>query len=694
MNTKQTSRFFRGLCLAALVICLLCLAGCSAQNTASSVADAFIEAMQSQDFAAAYACLWQRAGCVGEDTFVSNAQSICDALGVTAITFSRHEVSVEGGKARLSYTIVYHHGEDFAVENEITLFLLKEEGRYYLQYSEDMLLAGFSAGSRIVRSTLAGKRGEIFTADKTAVAVNDYSDTVAIRVSESLDVNSTINAIAQRTGMTDEEMVKVREKYNSALEHNYGTVAAYVFAKGKLSDALRAELAAIEGVYIDSDSLTPQRYYPYGAVYAHIVGYASTPNEEQAASLAEQGFADATLVGKVGVEAQYDSYLQPKNGYAYRLYDADGAFVRTVYASPAQDGADLFLTIDHDMQQKAYYKLASELSSDQTGVDLVLDPKTGFVEAMVSLPSYDPNLFSFPVSDAEYQKLISPESKQPLYNRVTSGLYPPGSIIKPFTATPALENGVVTRYTVFPYAVSGNKWKPDGVWYWDPVTRNEAPDGPLDLDMAIRFSDNIYFSWITLKMGEDRFMPYMEKIGIGKAVPFDLPTATSNLLNDSTELTRKMLSDLSFGHGEMLVTPIQAASMYTVFQNGGDMLTPRLVLKICRYDAQDAEEVLYEAAREVYIAGAMQADTVSILTNSLKHVVTSGTAQSLQTPGLTLAAKTGTALKGDDKTKKIAWIAAWYQDMSDDRLVLVMIEGPRSQSDRRHAVAKALLQKD
>ena len=104
--------------------------------------------------------------------------------------------------------------------------------------------------------------------------------------------------------------------------------------------------------------------------------------------------------------------------------------------------------------------------------------------------------------------------------------------------------------------------------------------------------------------------------------------------------------------------------------------------------------MLYEAAREVYIAGAMQADTVSILTNSLKHVVTSGTAQSLQTPGLTLAAKTGTALKGDDKTKKIAWIAAWYQDMPDDRLVLVMIEGPRSQSDRRHAVAKALLQKD
>ena len=77
--------------------------------------------------------------------------------------------------------------------------------------------------------------------------------------------------------MTDEEMVKVREKYNSALEYNYAEVAAYVFPIGKLTDTLRAQLIAIEGVFIDSDSLTPQRYYPYGEVYAHIVGYASTP---------------------------------------------------------------------------------------------------------------------------------------------------------------------------------------------------------------------------------------------------------------------------------------------------------------------------------------------------------------------------------------------------------------------------------
>lgn len=695
MEKHYTSYRQAGIYLACILFLaiLLLLPGCAAMNTASTVADTFMEHMQNQDFSAAYSCLWKRAGCVKEETFVSCAQNICDSLGVTSISFPSHELSVEGNQVKFTYTIAYAHGEDFTIENSITLYMLQEEGIYAIQYSDDMLIEGYTSGCRIVRSTLKGKRGEIFTADKTAVAVNSYSDTVAISVSEELDVNSTINAIAALTGMIDEEMVKVREKYNSALEHNYAEVAAYVFPIGSLSDELRAQLTAIDGVFIDSDSMTPQRYYPYGEAYAHIVGYASTPNEEQQEALAEHGFANAELIGKVGVEAEYDSFLQPQNGYTYRLYTADGSFLRTLFEQPAVNGADIFLTIEHTMQQKAYYLMASELSN-QAGASIVMDPTSGFVQAMVSYPSYDPNLFSFPVSDTEYAALTDAESKQPLYNRATSGLYPPGSTIKPFTATPALENGIVTRYSVFPYQISGNKWTPDGVWYWDPVTRNETPDADLDLDTAIRFSDNIYFSWITLKMGEELFMSYMERIGIGKAVPFDLPTSTSNLLNDSTELNRKMLSDLSFGHGEMLVTPIQLASMYTALQNGGDMLTPKLVGKICRYDAQNAEEVLYQAEREVYIQGAMKQETIDTLIYSLKRVVTSGSAQSLQTKGLTLAAKTGTALKGNDKTQRIAWLTAWYQDMEEHRLTVVVTERSENQTDRRHAITKALLQKD
>ena len=187
------------------------------------------------------------------------------------------------------------------------------------------------------------------------------------------------------------------------------------------------------------------------------------------------------------------------------------------------------------------------------------------------------------------------------------------------------------------------------------------------------------------------FMDYMKKIGIGETVPFDIGVAKSNLINEGTDFNRKMLSDMSFGHGELLLTPIQIASMYSVFRNSGNMIVPRLVEKISKYDSEGNEDVLYQATKEYWKTNVMQTDTIDLLTYSLKRVVTNGTAKALKTDGLTLAAKTGTALKGDNKKQKIAWVCTWYQDMEEERLVVVMVDGPRSSNDHRHDIAKVLL---
>ena len=162
MEKHYTSYRQAGIYLACILFLaiLLLLPGCAAMNTASTVADTFMEHMQNQDFSAAYSCLWKRAGCVKEETFVSCAQNICDSLGVTSISFPSHELSVEGNQVKFSYTIAYAHGEDFTIENSITLYMLQEEGVYAIQYSDDMLIEGYTSGCRIVRSTLKGKRGE------------------------------------------------------------------------------------------------------------------------------------------------------------------------------------------------------------------------------------------------------------------------------------------------------------------------------------------------------------------------------------------------------------------------------------------------------------------------------------------------------------------------------------------------------
>ncbi|MBQ9942095.1 MAG: hypothetical protein IJP03_03705, partial [Christensenellaceae bacterium] len=399
----------------------------------------------------------------------------------------------------------------------------------------------------------------------------------------------------------------------------------------------------------------------------------------------------ATIVGKDGLERSYDLTLQGKDGCRLQLSTADGQYKATVAQVDPVDGQDLILSISADMQQRAYYLMASEVESSQTGVSIVMDGQTGFVEAMVSWPGYDPNAFTGGISATEYEELTREDGQLPLFSRATMGLYPPGSLFKPFTIVPALEEGVISKNTVFPYEVHGNQWQPDDdAWVWPPITRNEKPDGPLDLDTALRFSDNIYFGWVAMRLGEEKFMDYMEKIGIGERMPFDISTAKSNLINDGTEINRKLLTDMSFGQGEVLVTPIQIASYYTAFQNEGDVMQPQMVKEI-RANVDGDYTAVETREPTVYKEDIMEPYTLTTVVRSLKNVVLSGTAQSLEMDERTLAAKTGTALKGAEKDQKIAWIVGWWEDHEDCRLALVMIDGPRGVTDHRHRIARALL---
>ncbi len=682
------------LVLAILLLLCLMLPSCAPGQTAEDLSAAFVSCLSSMNFQQAHSYLWDKGDSqIALEEYVNNYQYVVSALGVHSIEISDRKITVEGDAIYLTYHIAYL-ADKLTFGCDVRTRIIKEDGRYFIQYSPEMLLPGYAPGNKLSVLTTEGKRGEIFTSDNTCIAQNSYSDSVVIAVTEGQDINAIISALAGLVDMDEDARGKLREKYNSAIEHGYGTVVAHVAPKDSLSGSLEASILAIDpSISIDRSSVTAQRYYPYTSLYAHVVGYASTPNEEQKKELEEKGYPNARLVGKSGIERQYDAYLQPKDGLRVNMYTEDGQFLSTIYEKAAENGADIFLTLSHDLQQRAYYALSSNLTEEQTGTAIVMDPTSGFVQAMVSLPSFDANLFSFPLSDEEYNKLNSEEAGAPLFPKATLGLYPPGSLLKPFTITPSLENGIVNPNSVFPYPVTGNAWKPDGVWYWDKVTRNETPDGPLNLETAFRFSDNIYFSWATLNLGQEKFLEYMNRIGLKEAVPFDLPTAKANLINEGTEINRKLVSDMSFGHGEILLTPIQAAAMYTVFQNGGDMLAPKLVGSIRKYSDGLHYETLYTAEREVYLEGVMTQETVNTLIPCLRAVVQSGTAQSIQIKDLPLAAKTGTAVRGGtEKNERVSWLAAWWQGAEQgNRLVVTMFDRPSNTSDHKHAVTKELL---
>lgn len=203
-------------------------------------------------------------------------------------------------------------------------------------------------------------------------------------------------------------------------------------------------------------------------------------------------------------------------------------------------------------------------------------------------------------------------------------------------------------------------------------------------------SDNIYFAWLGLTMGYDKLADYFSSLGIGEKLPYDLPTSKSNLINEDAEHNGTMTADMSFGHDQILVTPLQVASMYTAFLNDGDILTPYVIDKLGsgQTDNYTTEQ---KGERSVFKQGAVNKSYLSALNAMFEDVVKKGTAAYLNGTGQRVLAKTGTAIKGNDKDKRISWIVAWTPDSEDASIVLVVIETPKDKGNVKLSIAKALL---
>lgn len=250
------------------------------------------------------------------EDFEENYLSVLNSLGAEKITVKDRKVSLENETQFLSYTVCYETKKAGTIENACQVRIISDGDGLHLEYSPSLILADYEEGDRVSIITLPGRRGEIFTSDGTVIASNDYAETVYIQVDSELNIAGTISSLTDQLELSDEEAQSIKKKYDSALENNYAHVIVKAFVKGRLTSAQKEALEGIEGVGIDTDSMTLQRYYPYGEIFCHITGYTGAPSEEEAAALAEKGFPNATLVGKDGLEKTYDEVLQGRDGIA------------------------------------------------------------------------------------------------------------------------------------------------------------------------------------------------------------------------------------------------------------------------------------------------------------------------------------------------------------------------------------------
>ena len=707
------------LCTAFLLPCLGCVS--APQRTGSAAIEFFLSLMAAGDYQGAYALLASscrndtdtpRTNRVTMQEFSDRYTNIFDALEITGVTYKNLAVTSGTILCKATFDGVYTSTLVGEMENSFSLLATREDGEWCIEWDPSLIFPEMEWGDTVRVATIAAERGEILS-DGSLLAATVGIISVYAAPSKIEDTSLFISRVSPLLNKTPEEIEK-------ALSKAYNDVAVLEqYYSDELSESVTEQLLSIEGVGIDYGNYGVQREYPYGSTLAHLIGYVGAVSaatqeelEEELAALNEgrteqDGLYNSdSKVGRLGLEKQFEQELRGKDGEMIYIRTAEGTNRRTLYRADATDGYDIELTVDISLQQRLEEVMELVLFGDSTaGAVVVMNPITGAIDAMTSYPSYDLNLFARGISSKDYSALMNDPAK-PLINRITQGLYPPGSTMKAFTGAAALELGILdTEYAFDEKLIEDDYWTPTeyGPWIWSPIKRTHVKypiSGPLNMRKALIHSDNVYFANAALLIGWDVFENYMENIGFTETIPFDIGVAQPQLVNEDTEMNYKLLADSGYGQGEILVTPLQLASMFSCLANGGNIAVPYIVEGIYREEGIQYD-VVSEHVDSLWKTGLVPQEVIDTITPMLKDVVDptiNGTGRQLKVRSCTVAAKTGTAEIGDNKSREISWFVGYRTDVpeEDARLVLVMLEIPADSkyTSLKFDIARAMLEMD
>ncbi len=430
--------------------------------------------------------------------------------------------------------------------------------------------------------------------------------------------------------------------------------------------------------------VNPSREYAAGLPLSHVLGYTGPvdPNDLQSSD-----YIPTDYVGKAGLEKQYENVLKGTRGSDETEVDAEGHPVKVLAAKPAQPGQNLVLSIDSELELHLAQSLQTQMDrgASKRGAAVALNPKTGEILASVSLPGYDNNLFSRGISQADFQKLVN-DSAGPLYNKVTAGAYPSGSIIKPLVASAALDEHVIDTSTTIV-----DKGKLDIVNQYNPSVTytfygwEHSGLGAMNVTRALAMSSDIFFYTVAggygnfVGLGIDKLANYYQRFGLGSRTGVDVPEETAGRV-PTPDWKFKFAKEpwytgdtynVSVGQGDILVSPLQMAVAIAAVANGGTVYKPHYVKQITDGQGKVVQEIQPDALRRNIATPA----TLAVVRDGMRQAVTSGTACCLiekQVP-VHVAAKTGTAETDPErKGKPEAWFEA-FAPYEDPQIVMVAL---------------------
>ena len=435
-------------------------------------------------------------------------------------------------------------------------------------------------------------------------------------------------------------------------------------------------------------SLRPLRRYPEGELVAHLIGHTGEITARQLESGRFTGYRPGESVGQTGMEAVLEPWLRGQAGGRNVVVDAHGREVAVENEVLPRSGHTAVLAIDLDLQRAAFEAFESEEPGGErkTGAIVALDPRNGDVLAMVSSPSFDPNLFVDGIGEADWRRLRDDELR-PLQNRAISGQYAPGSTFKPFVAAAALEEGTVgpgERIFCPGHFTLGSRtyrcWRRSG-------------HGEVGLEEALRSSCDVYFYQVGVRLGVDRIAYFARAFGLGRPTGIALREEKAGLVPTTTWKERRTgepwmrgeTVSVSIGQGAVLVTPLQLAVAYAALANGGVVVQPRLLLRIEDLDGRVVEEVPPRVRATVPVDARHLARIARALESAVSEP--GGTGVRARIEGVRVAGKTGTTqvvslrrvegLEGDDVPRHYrdhGWFAAFAPVEAPEIVVVALAE--------------------
>ncbi len=555
------------------------------------------------------------------------------------------------------------------------------EDNYKLVWDDSLIFPGLTAEDKVRVSTIQAERGAILDRDGSTLAGKGTASSVGIVPGKLEGGNSAIRKIAEILE-TEPEMIEEQLAAIWVREDSFVPIKTIPKVKDieLLSDypdedvvkesERQEELLKIQGVMITDTEI---REYPLGEAAAHLIGYVQGVTAEDLEEHAGEGYTANSVIGKSGMEGLFEKELKGQNGSRIYIIGADGKEKQSLAYQPVENGRDIHLTIDAELQRSLYEEFKEDKSCSVS-----INPCTGEVLAFVSTPSYNNNDFIMGLSSEKWTQLNEDENR-PLYNRFRQ-VWCPGSTFKPITAAIGLESGAIDPNE--DYGNEGLSWQKDPSWGSYHITTLHTYE-PVVMENALIYSDNIYFAKAALKIGAKDMKDALLNLGFQEQIPFEIVMSQSQYSNTENIETEIQLADSGYGQGQILVNPLHLACIYSAFCNEGNVIKPYLVSR-------------REVEPEYWISNAFSEKNANLVLEGIKKVVNDphGTGYAARREDILLAGKTGTAeikMDQDDTTgSELGWFVVFTAEKTIDNPILIvsMVEDVKGRGGSGYVVEK------